>query len=108
MKHLWLETVIGKPGTNIADAISEAITVAASEGRVIKLEGNGVVVNVAGDSDLELLFRDQQRAQGGYIDRNVGPYPTPDLTDEEKANDAKIEAENEKKREQWRQRLSVE
>ena len=45
-------------------------------------------------------LRDWSRAMSGYIGKNVGPYPSPVLTDEEKENEARIEAENKAKRQQ--------
>lgn len=60
---------------------------------------NGVVVLVNGDSDLNLIWRDQQRAQSNYIPSPVGPYPAAKLTAEDLASDARVEAENEKRRE---------
>lgn len=61
---------------------------------------NGVKVTVKADSDPELIYRDWSRALNGYIDKSVGPYPSPVLTDEEKESDARIEAENERKRQE--------
>lgn len=70
------------------------------KGGLVKFEFNGVTVSVRMDSDPELIYRDWSRGLSGYIDKNVGPYPNPVLTDEEKENDARIEAENEQCRQQ--------
>ncbi len=82
----------------IIDSIREMIELAKTGGFTAKQELNGVTVLVNGDSNAELIFRDQQRAQSGYIDGKIGPYPKAELTDEDKANDLNIEAKNEHKR----------
>lgn len=69
-------------------------------GGLVKFEFNGVSVAVRMDSDPKLIYRDWRRAMSGYIDREVGPYPNPVLTDEEKENDARIKAENEQPHQQ--------
>lgn len=61
---------------------------------------NGIVVSVRSDSDPELIERDYLRAWDGCVDKNIGPYPNPVLTDEELANDAHIRAENERQEQQ--------
>lgn len=58
---------------------------------------NGVTVTVCPDSNRELIYRDWSRALCGCIDKNVGPYPNPVLTDEEQENDTRIKAENKRK-----------
>jgi hypothetical protein len=55
---------------------------------------NDINITVTADSDPELIYRDWSRAMSGYIEKTVGPNPSPVLTDEEKANDARIGAEN--------------
>ena len=75
---------------------------ASNKGGLVKFEFNGVMVSVRMDSNPELIYRDWNRAMYNYIDKNVGPYPNPVLTDEEKENDARVEAENERKRQEWR------
>ena len=82
----------------IIDTIKEMIGLAKKGNFTAKQELNGVTVLVNGDSNAELIFRDQQRAQSGYIDGEVGPYPKAKLTAEDKANDTRVEAENERKR----------
>lgn len=90
----------------IAAAISYAGQIGYHEewvkkpGGLVKFKFNDVMVSVRMDSNPELIYRDWSRAMSGYIDRNVGPYPSPVLTDEEKENDARIEAENEQRRQQ--------
>lgn len=66
----------------------------------LSFEFNGVIVSVMVDSDPELIYRDWSRALSGKIDTNVGPHPSPKLSDEEKESDARIEAENERRRQQ--------
>lgn len=68
----------------------------------MKFDFNGVMVSVYMDSDLEFIYRDWLRALHGKIDKTVGPYPNPVLTDREKANDALIKAENKQLRQQRR------
>ena len=82
----------------IIDTIKEMIGLAKKGNFTAKQELNGVTVLVNGDSNAELIFRDQQRAQSDYIDGEVGPYPKAKLTAEDKANDTRVEAENERKR----------
>ncbi len=58
---------------------------------------NSVVVRVRHDSDLELLHRDWNRGMSGYIKGIVGPYPKPQLSEEELASDSRIKAENDER-----------
>lgn len=93
-------------GSNITSAICEAIKLAgehgydSENGALIAFDFNGVSVSVKANSDPVLIYRDWLRALSGYIDKKVGPYPSPILTDREKANDARIEAENEAMRQE--------
>ncbi|MBI4160079.1 hypothetical protein HY504_02850 [Candidatus Wolfebacteria bacterium] len=87
-------------GSNITDTIAEAISVARGLDAAMQFEFNGVTVTVRSDSNPELVYRDWSRALSGYIDKNVGPHPNPVLTEEEKASDARIEAENERRRQE--------
>ena len=101
MQNLWQEqdgACVVAAGARIDSTIAEAISLSVKEKRPIKFKFNGVTVTVCADSSPGLIYRDWSRALGGYIDKNVGPYPNPTLTDEEKANDARIEAENESER----------
>lgn len=84
-------------GSQINDAIQEAIERAV--GYPVRVDFNEVSVEVRGDSDPKLIYRDWRRAFSGYIDKRVGPYPKAELSEEDKANDAKVEAENEQRRE---------
>lgn len=86
----------------IIDAIKEMIGLAKKDNFTAKQELNGVTVLVNGDSNADLIFRDQQRAQSGYIKGDVGPYPKAELTAADKANDKRIAAENERKWEKQR------
>jgi len=85
----------------IIDTIKEMIRLAKEGNFTAKQELNGVTVLVNGDSNADLIFRDQQRAQLGYVEGEVGPYPKAELTAEDKASDARVEAENERKRQEW-------
>lgn len=82
----------------IIDNIREMIELAKNGNFTTKQKLNGVTVMVNGDSNADLVFRDQQRAQVGYIKGKVGPYPKAELTAEDKANDTRVEAENERER----------
>lgn len=86
----------------IIDTIEEMIRLAKKGKFTAKQELNGVMVLVNGDSNADLVFRDQQRAQSGYIKGDVGPYPKAELTAEDKANDARIEDKNERRRQKSR------
>lgn len=85
-------------GCHVADGVMEAITVAGRKRRPFAFEHAGVRIAVAADSDADLILRDWWRATNGYIDKNVGPYPRAEMTPEELANDARIEDENEARR----------
>ena len=82
----------------IIDTIKEMIGLAKKGNFTAKQDLNGVTVLVNGNSNAELIFRDQQRAQSGYIKGEVGPYPKAKLTAEDKANDTRVKAENERGR----------
>lgn len=84
-------------GAEITSTIAKAISVARRLDAAMQFEFNGVTVTVSSDSNPELIYRDWSRALNGYIDKSVGPHPNPVLTDEEKASDARIETENERK-----------
>lgn len=86
----------------IIETIEEMIRLAKKGKFTAKQELNGVMVLVNGDSNADLVFRDQQRAQSGYIKGDVGPYPKAELTAEDKANDARIEDKNERRRQKSR------
>jgi hypothetical protein len=58
---------------------------------------NGVDVYVERTSNANLIMRDLHRAQNRYIAGPVGPHPAEALSIQELANDAEIEAENNKK-----------
>ena len=81
-------------GSFIIDSIKKMIELAKDGGFTARQELNGVIVSVNGDSNPDLIFRDQQRAQSGYISGIVGPYPASELTLEETDNDDRIKSEN--------------
>jgi hypothetical protein len=96
MKKLKIQ-IVSVYNSLITDSIKEMISLAKRGGYTAKQELNGVVVLVNGDSDVNLIFRDQQRAQSGYISKKVGPYPKAELSAEDIANDNKIQSANEKR-----------
>lgn len=82
----------------IIDTIKEMVRLAKKGNFTAKQELNGVTVLVNGNSNAELIFRDQQRAQSGYIENEVGPNPKAELTATDKASDTRIEEKNESRR----------
>ena len=74
---------------------------ATEKGALVKFSFNEVMVSVRMDSDPTLIHRDWFRAMHNYIDKNVGPYPAPVLTDMERESDSKIQAEQDRK---WQER----
>lgn len=94
-------TGLDELGSTIAKAMVEATRRSTTRTTaVVKFSFNDVVVNVVPDSDPELIIRDYHRALSGYIDKNVGPNPKPVLSNKEKANDARIKAENDRRHKQ--------
>lgn len=79
----------------IIETIKEMKVLAGGGNFTAKQELNGVTVLVDGGSDVDLVFRDQQRAQSGYIDGPVGPHPKPKLSAKEIASDECIRNANE-------------
>lgn len=110
IKEMTIEAYVF--GGEITRTINAAIGLAAqigchydsepNKGGTIKFNFNAIMVSVRMDSDPELIYRDWRRAMSGYINREVGPYPNPILTDDETRNDARIEAKNEQRRQQQR------
>ncbi len=101
MRNLWREekgVFDVMCGSDITSTIAEAITLATEQKRLIAFEFNGVVVRVDSDSNPKIIYRDWNRALSGYTDKTVGPHPKTKLTAEDKASDARIEAQNEKRR----------
>lgn len=80
-------------GWHIKDAIAELIRRAQTE--PVQTEFNGVTIYANADSDVDLLYRDWDRAMSGYIASPVGPYPAPQLSAAELAHDAEIKHQNE-------------
>lgn len=92
-------------GSNIQTAIKTAI----AEPDGARFLFNGIVVEVAHDSDPALIYRDWDRAIQGYISNKVGTHPAAELTDDEIASDARIEAENKSRRhenhDKWKRKI---
>ena len=86
------------PGSTIDHTVNEAIGLAISRQEALKFEFNGVTVTVEADSNPELILRDWRRALNGYTEKTVGPKSKAELSVEELANDARIEAENQARR----------
>lgn len=86
-------------GWDINHSILRAIGVAKEETARAAFIFNGVEIEVASDSDADLIYRDWRRGMSGYTDQKVGPYPAVTLTEAEIAADALVEAENEARRE---------
>ena len=113
------------PGIRITSALAEAQAIAAYRSArqrredpsirtlasyIVSFEFNGVTVKVSGTSNLNHLQRDWERGLNGYLGENpvVGPHPKPELSAEELANDARIEAENQARRETEKARYQAE
>ena len=88
----WKGRLEPMPGSNISDVILEAIQ-RANDGP-FSFTFNNVQVEVRADSDPDLIYRDWSRAMSGYIEKQVGPYPSRELSDAERAHDAEVEATN--------------
>lgn len=86
----------------VSDTIKAMVQLAGEENVTAKQKLNGVTVLANGDSDADLIFRDQQRAQLGYVASVFGPYTTETLSEEVLANDARIAAEDEMRAEERR------
>jgi hypothetical protein len=75
----------------VFDSIVEMIKLAKSGGYTAKQELNDVIITVNGDSIADYIFRDQVRAQKGYIFTQVGPYPYPSLSKSALQSDKRIQ-----------------
>lgn len=104
MKNLWEEKdgiFEVAPGSEINSTIHEAMSLAKTlryVGASVTFAFNGVIVSVRGDSSPDLVYRDWSRAMSGYIGKKIGPFYTAFLTESQKADDARVEAENEERR----------
>jgi hypothetical protein len=78
----------------ISDGIESMIAKAKALNCFVRGTFNGVIVKVDGDSNVDLIFRDQQRAQKGYIPSYVGPRPKRFLSKKDSQSDAKIKSKN--------------
>jgi len=87
-------------GSNITSTITEAITLTRALDADIQFDFNGITVTVNQDSNPDLIYRDWNRALSGYIKNKVGPNPATVLTTDEILSDAKIEAKNERERQE--------
>lgn len=85
-------------GQTITDAIDEAIDMASAGNDTATFDFNGVTVTVAANSHAGLIYRDWDRAMDGKIAKEVGPYPARELSADTKANDARIDTENQERR----------
>jgi len=91
------------PGSSISYTVTEAIELSSLENRTISFNFNNTTISVNHDSNSDLICRDFFRAISGYIDGKIGPYPATVLSEIEKEEDAHIEAENERKRQEDKQ-----
>lgn len=87
-------------GSEITSTISRAIDEAKKHGEQVGFDFNGVDVIVDSLSDPKLIYREWMRGLNGYLGKNptVGPHPKQELSAQEIASDAAIEAESEKRR----------
>lgn len=90
-----LETL---PGNEITSTIDNAIAEAKACGESCQFDFNGVSVVVACDSDPALIYREWNRGLSGYLGENptIGPHPNAELSREELASDATIQAERDR------------
>lgn len=95
-------------GSEINDTIDEAIAMAFISETPVAFEFNDVKVTVHGKSNNELIYRDWNRAMNGYIPKKVGPDPKAELSAEELASDSRIEAKNEQRRQEAREKYMAE
>jgi len=95
-----------KRDSTITYAIREAIDIAKREKKLTTFRFLDIVITVAHDSNLEIIRREFYRAINGYISKEIGPYPKAELSPEDLANDAKIEAEKEQKRQERRKLMA--
>lgn len=95
-------------GSNVTEVIDIMISEAEYRSATLKTEFNGVTIRVRGNSDPALIYRDWSRAMSGKTSKNVGPYPWPTLSPEVLAEDARIEAENERRRQEAQARYEAE
>lgn len=105
MKNLYRNedgTFNAMAGSSIQPTIAEAIETTGSIGEAISFEFNGVTITVEANSNADLVYRDWNRALNDYIGKNVGPHPKETLSEDELANDARIKAENEQRRQERR------
>lgn len=79
--------------TPIKAAIGEATSMARATQKHVRFEFNGYHVEVAGDSDSDLMYRDWRRTLDGCISGTVGPYPKRILSPDDTANDERMRAE---------------
>lgn len=84
-------------GTTIQVALRDAAALSARNRRGVSFEFNQVIITVGYDSNLSAIERDFMRAMAGMISGPIGPYP-PELTDADRANDARVQAETERRR----------
>lgn len=84
-------------GKDFYQAVKYGIEEATIKCEDVWFEFNGVIVVLAKESNLDLIYRDWSRGMSGYLGKKptVGPYPVPILTQTEIDSDNKIEAENE-------------
>jgi len=85
-------------GDEIRETITKAIAAAEQRGHVVEFDFNRVTVLVAGDSDPKLIYRDWDRGLSGYLgeDPQIGPYPQLELSADELASDAAIQAQKDR------------
>ena len=88
-------------GAGIKSTIAEAIEIASLVNGTVSFGFNGVTITVDASSNAKTIRRDWRRALLGYIDKNVGPHPNETLSADERANDARIKAENGRQLPRW-------
>ena len=97
-----MRTLDAMCGDEIRSTIGQAIAEANKHDEPVGFDFNGVNVVVEKNSSADLIYRDWHRGLKGYLgkDATIGPHPKTELSAEEQASDAEIEAANEKRRQE--------
>lgn len=70
--------------SSIKPTIKEAIELAKNEdGGSVSFDFNDIEITVEPNSNPDLILRDFWRALDGHIDKNVGPHPKYELSEED-------------------------
>ena len=82
-----------KDGSSFFDILFKAKEHALTIYSQITFKFNDISISINSDSDSYLIFRDYIRAQSGYIEKNIGPYPKEVLSEKELLNEHELMVE---------------